>query len=85
MTLSAGTKLGPYEIQSALGAGGMGEVCKARDTRLDLPQRIHRWSLASVQQRLVKTGGRLGRTRTLPLAPAGGESFDPTPVRGEIA
>src|SRR5215471_21082351 len=35
MGLPAGTKLGPYEIQSALGAGGMGEVFRARDTRLD--------------------------------------------------
>src|SRR6202050_5138742 len=35
MALSIGTKLGPYEIQSLLGAGGMGEVYRARDTRLD--------------------------------------------------
>src|SRR6266700_7740773 len=35
MPLTAGTRLGPYEVLAPLGAGGMGEVYRGRDTRLD--------------------------------------------------
>ncbi len=35
MTLERGTRLGPYQIESPIGAGGMGQVWQARDTKLD--------------------------------------------------
>ena len=35
MAIEPGTRLGPYEITASIGAGGMGEVYKAKDTRLD--------------------------------------------------
>src|SRR5262245_32161375 len=40
MALAPGTRLGPYEIQAPLGAGGMGEVYRAHDTRLNRPVAI---------------------------------------------
>ncbi len=54
MTLTSGAKLGPYEIVSLLGAGGMGEVYRARDTRLqrDVAIKVLPSSLANDQDRL---------------------------------
>src|SRR2546426_5018409 len=57
MRLSAGTRLGPYEILSALGAGGMGEVYRARDTKLnrDVALKILPEAFASDPDRLARS------------------------------
>jgi len=56
MTLAAGNRLGPYEILSPLGAGGMGEVYRARDTRLsrEVAIKVLPAELASVAGRLSR-------------------------------
>src|SRR5437773_5765941 len=56
MTLSAGSRLGPYEILGPLGAGGMGEVYRARDTRLsrDVAIKVLPAGLASDPERLKR-------------------------------
>jgi serine/threonine-protein kinase len=56
MTLASGTRLGPYEIVSALGAGGMGEVYRARDIKLnrDVAIKVLPASLMSDPERLAR-------------------------------
>jgi eukaryotic-like serine/threonine-protein kinase len=56
MPLAPGTRLGPYEILSAIGAGGMGEVYRARDTRLqrDVAVKVLPAALSSDPDRLVR-------------------------------
>jgi eukaryotic-like serine/threonine-protein kinase len=61
MALTSGTKLGPYEIQSPLGAGGMGEVYRALDTRLDRIVAVkvlasHLSSSPELKQRMEREG-----------------------------
>src|SRR5262245_13345021 len=56
MNLSSGTRLGPYEILAPLGAGGMGEVYRARDTRLarEVAIKVLPEALASDRDRLSR-------------------------------
>jgi serine/threonine protein kinase len=49
MALTSGTKLGPYEIIAPIGAGGMGEVYQALDTRLDRNCRHQNRTVASFE------------------------------------
>ena len=89
MTLERGTKLGPYQIESPIGAGGMGEVYKATDTRLERtvaikvlpahvasdPERKSRF------EREAKTVAALSHPRICPVFDVGFEI--PSPPRGE--
>jgi eukaryotic-like serine/threonine-protein kinase len=81
MTLASGARLGPYEILAPLGAGGMGEVYKAKDTRLErtvaikvLPQRLS--SSPEVRQRFereAKTISQLSHSHICALYDVGRE------------
>ena len=56
MALTPGTKLGPYEILSLLGAGGMGEVYRARDSKL-----CRNIALKVIPQEFAQDGQRMAR------------------------
>ena len=58
MSLAAGTRVGPYEIVTAIGAGGMGEVYRARDTKLgrDVALKILPDAFAHDAERLARFG-----------------------------
>jgi len=58
VTLQPGARLGPYEVVSALGAGGMGEVYRARDTRLgrDVAVKVLPAGLSADPERLQRFG-----------------------------
>jgi dipeptidyl aminopeptidase/acylaminoacyl peptidase len=82
MSLAVGTRLGPYEIQAAVGAGGMGEVYRARDTRLDRSVAIkvlpdHLSASSEVRQRFereAKTISQLSHPHICALYDVGRES-----------
>jgi serine/threonine protein kinase len=71
MNLSAGTRLGPYEVLSPLGAGGMGEVWKARDTRLNRIVAIKFSKTAKVYRLNLATGRKQLWRELMPPDPAG--------------
>ncbi len=87
MTLTPGTRLGPYEIVSLLGKGGMGEVYRSRDTRLDrdVAVKVHPTELsedATYRRRLereAKTISQLQHSNVCMLLDIGSRSaIDPS-------
>jgi serine/threonine protein kinase len=84
MSLDAGTRLGPYEITSPIGSGGMGNVYRARDTRLgrDVPVKVLRAAVAGDPNRQARfeREARVNRDQTVEVpdsASAEGPFFSP--------
>ncbi len=70
MSLTAGTRLGPYEILSAIGAGGMGEVYRARDARLAALKHLNIGAVYGSMNSRLKPASTTPRA-TAPLPPWG--------------
>jgi hypothetical protein len=61
--LTSGARLGPYEIVGSLGAGGMGEVYRARDLRLNRTVAIDNTSVCDLNKTADPNGERYGASR----------------------
>src|SRR5215470_409672 len=89
---SAGTNLGPYEIVSSLGAGGMGEVYRARDTRLgrEVAVKVLPRSYSENAERLARfqqeasAAGALNHPNILAIYDVGTQDGAPLPQRKAI-
>ena len=84
MTLSAGSRLGPYEVVSPLGAGGMGEVYRARDPRLgrEVAVKVLPASLSRDPDRLRRFEQEVWR-ELIPADSAGVDSVGPVLLVGD--
>ena len=82
MSLQPGTRLGPYEISAQIGVGGMGELYRARDTRLkrDVAIKILPESFAADPDRACANSSRTSKTACSALKPS-----SVAPVRGQFA
>ena len=65
MSLEVGSRLGPYAVTAKIGEGGMGEVYRARDTKLDRDRGAQQFMFSLLPLRGGRRSVRLGRPRTL--------------------